>query len=581
MEVKVNIMSSINKRFSIFVFLLIFSISTVFAGTLQNNLLNVTAFGNSAEASLVTAKSGYVKGETVVIFGEGFGSFEDVSLSVESYNYGLEENVALMRWNVYTDKTGVFTASIPFDSLSSDSGRYTLKAYGAETKTSAETMISNAIAAAGNLDQCANGGIGDPVEPCSGVGWVNGNVNSSKAHWTEGQSVAYRQILTGFTVGSTGNTVTLGYDTTKAGKHALDYLTSFDRTETLAMGNNPCSGVAGCNLGTFTTFPIPVDPSVTAGFDQIPANGDDITQIPGNFTLFGGTITGVSGYTVSGSYAGDSHTSITITFTANSADMVLSWGGHIGTRADWGANNSAVFISGSPYHMSQDNCSFGCGSQDRALSASAVLLNSRIIIIKQATPETAQAFNFSTTGTGLSPFLLTDDGVDNDATPNNITFNNLLPGPGSAAFSVAESSSIGFYSLTGIACSVNAGGTSTTNTAPLSNRTAAITLQYGDTVTCTFTNGVTTAANVSAAGKTTDAFGQPIARTRVTIQNATNGETQTVYTNTFGNYRFDNLPAGDFYIITVSNKRYVFAQDTQSFTLNDAVENVDFIAASQ
>ena len=148
----------------------------------------------------------------------------------------------------------------------------------------------------------------------------------------------------------------------KSGKHALDYLTGFDRTETLAMGNNPCSGVAGCSLGTFTTFPIPTDPKVTAGFDQIPGNGDDITQIPGNFILFGGTITGVSGYTTTGSYGGDSHTTITVTFTANATNMVLSWGGHIGTRSDWGASNSAVFISGSPHHMSQDNCSFGCGS---------------------------------------------------------------------------------------------------------------------------------------------------------------------------------------------------------------------------
>lgn len=574
-------MSSINKRFSIFGFLLIFSISTVFAQTFQDNLLNVNAYGKSAEASLTTSKSGYAQGETVVMYGEGFGSFEDVSLSVETYNDGLQQSIAVMRWNVFTDKAGVFTASIPFDSLSSDSGRYTIKAVGAESNAFGATTISNVIAAAGNLDQCANGGVGDPVDPCSGSAWVNGNVNNSKAHWVEGQSVAYRQILTGFTIGSTGNTVTLGYDTTKGGKHALDYLTSFDRTETLAMGNNPCSGVSGCSLGTFTTFPIPTDPKVTAGFDQIPANGDDITQIPGVFTLFGGTITGVSAYTTSGSYAGDSHTSITITFTAGSANMVLSWGGHIGTRADWGALNSAVFISGSPYHMSQDGCSFGCGSQDRALSASAVNLNSRIIIIKQATPETTLGFNFTTTGTGLSPFTLTDDGVDNDATPNNITFNNLLPGPGSAAFTVTETNSTIFYSLTSISCVVSAGGTSTVNTAPLSNRTASITLQYGDTVTCTFNNGVTTAANVSATGKTTDAYGQPIARTRVTIQNTTNGQSQTVYTNTFGNYRFDGLPAGDFYIITVWNKRYVFEQDTQSLTLNDAVDNVDFVAAPQ
>lgn len=570
-------MSSINKRFFILAILLVFSVSTIFAETFQNQFFNVSAFKNAAGANLSTEKSGYLSGETVVINGEGFNSFEDVSISVETYSESLQRSIPVMQWNVFANAKGFFTASVPFDSLSSDNGRYTVRAFGLKTGTSAETMIASAIAAAGNLDQCANGGVGDPVEPCAGSNWVNGNVNDSKAHWTEGQSVAYRQILSGFVPGSTGHTVTLGYDTTKGGKHALDYLTSFDRTETLAMGNNPCSGVAGCSLGTFTTFPIPVDPKVTAGFDQIPANADDITQIPGNFTLFGGTITAVSGYTTTGSYGGDSHTSITITFTADSANMVLSWGGHIGTRADWGALNSAVFISGSPYHMSQDGCSFGCGSQDRALSASAVNLDSRIIIIKQASPESVLAFGFTTTGTGLSNFSLVDDGVDNDATPNSITFNNLLAPATSGAFNVTEAVN-GAYDLTNLTCSVTGtGGSTASPNIPTSQ--VNITLQYGDTVTCTFFNSITTAANLSAAGKVTDAYGQPIARTRVSIQNTNNGEIQTAYTNTFGNYRFENLPAGDFYIISVYNKKYVFEQETQAFVLNDAVENVDFMAS--
>lgn len=569
-------MSSSNKRFFIFSLLLIFSVSTVFAETFQNQFFNVSAFGNSAGANLTTEKSGYISGETVVIYGEGFRSFENVSISVETFRDSLQQSIPVMQWNVFASAKGTFTASIPFDSLSSENGRYTVRAFGTKTGTTAETMIASAIAAAGNLDQCANGGVGDPVDPCSGSAWVNGNVNQSKAHWTEGQSVAYRQILTGFTPGSTGHTVTLGYDTTKGGKHALDYLTSFDRTETLAMGNNPCSGVAGCSLGTFTTIPIPVDTKVTAGHDQIPANGDDITQIPGVITLFGGTITGISSYSYSGSYGGDSHTSITITFTADSANMVLSWGGHIGTRADWGATNSAVFISGSPYHMSQDACSFGCGSQDRALSASAVNLDSRIIIIKQASPESITAFSFTTTGTGLSNFSLVDDGVDNDATPNNITFNNLLAPSASGSFSVTEGINAA-YDLTNLTCAVTGtGGSTAAPNIPL--RLVNITLQYGDTVTCTFFNSVTTAASLSAAGKVVDAYGQPIARTRVTIQNTNTGTFQTVYTNTFGNYRFESLPAGDFYIISVFNKKYVFEQESQAFVLQDALENVNFTA---
>lgn len=51
--------------------------------------------------------------------------------------------------------------------------------------------------------------------------------------------------------------------------HALDYITTFDRTVT---GADPCAGVAGCG-GTPSTFPIPTDPNVTnAGVTQLPGD---------------------------------------------------------------------------------------------------------------------------------------------------------------------------------------------------------------------------------------------------------------------------------------------------------------------
>ncbi len=549
----------------------------VFAVTQQFSLVeNTSIFNNSARPRIATDKSGYLSGETVVINGEGFNKFERVSLSVEMGSESLKQNVELMRWEIFTDSQGRFTTNFPFDSLGASDGIFILKAFGMDTNASAETSFSNVILAeSAQLTQCANGGIGNPVLPCSGSNWDTGNVNNSKAHWVEGQSVAYRMVLEGFTVGQSYS-VEIGYDTTKGGKHAVDYLTSFDRTETLAMGNDPCSGVAGCNLGTFTTFPIPVDPNVTAGFDQIPANGDDIIQIPGNFTLFGGTITGVSAYTLSGSYASDSHTSITVTFTANSANMALAWGGHIGTRADWGALNSAVFISGSPYHMSQDNCSFGCGAQNRALAASAIIPAGTIIIIKDTQPNSLQSFGFTATGPGVSNFPLTDNGV---VGPDRITFSGLSNFGAANSVSITEGV-IPFFSLIAINCTSNPNGGSGTNnnTVSVPARNATIVLEAGEIVTCTFVNAVITAANVSVSGKTTDSSGTPLTRTRVTIQNTSNGETQTVYTNSFGNYRFDNLPAGDFYVISVWNRKYVFEQPTQSFVLNDAIENVDFTA---
>ncbi len=437
---------------------------------------------------------------------------------------------------------------------------------------------SEALAAAASLEQCQNGGIGDPIEPCSGTNWVTGNVNQSKAHWREGDSVAYRQILSGFTVGATVHTVTIGYDTTKGAKHAIDYLTSFDRTETLAMGNDPCSGVVGCNLGTFTTFAIPTDSNVTAGFDQIPGNGDDITQIPGVFTLFGGTITGVSAYTLSGSFASDSHTSIVVSFTADSADMVLAWGGHIGTRADWGANNSAVFISGSPYHMSQDNCSFGCGAQNRALSASAVIAAGRIIIIKDSQPNSVLNFNFSTTNLGGTNFTLVDDGTNTqNQTPNAPPFNNIFAFGAANTITVTEAASP-LWSIPpgGITC-VESGGTSNSS-GNAGSRTATIIVEQGETVTCTFVNQLLLAASASISGRVVTDSGSGIGRVNVTAVSLQTGDVYGASTNPFGHFRFEGLLVGD-YVISVASKEFTFSPDSMLISVEDNVTGINFTAS--
>ncbi|HYT70876.1 MAG TPA: hypothetical protein VEK78_05795, partial [Gemmatimonadales bacterium] len=231
-----------------------------------------------------------------------------------------------------------------------------------------------------NLDQCANGGVGSAPVACTtggpGGAWVNGNLNASKAHYLEGQSVPYRLRMDNVaTAGS--HTVTIEWDVTKGGKHALDYLTSFDRTESSA---DPCADVSGCSLaGPKSTYAIPVDANVTKGqngSDDAPAGptgGDDIAQVPGVFTLFNGTITSVSAYTTSGTLTGDASTRITITFTATASSPVLAWGGHIAARFDWGTGNSAIAIDGSPYHMALVDIDGKGGNQDHQLSSDAVI----------------------------------------------------------------------------------------------------------------------------------------------------------------------------------------------------------------
>ena len=105
----------------------------------------------------------------------------------------------------------------------------------------------------------------------------------------------------------------------------------------------------------------PRDPQVT---------GAGVTPVAGNFTLFGGTITGVSAYSYPDGtgFVGDKSARITITFTASTANPVLAWGGHIATRADWATTLSAVTIPGSPYHTRLIDLDGAGGNQDRSLS---------------------------------------------------------------------------------------------------------------------------------------------------------------------------------------------------------------------
>lgn len=567
-----------SKKLLFVTFIFILGIFNVFAETTENihsreYNYNFSALSGkiSGEAVISTDKNNYQLNDAVVIRGVGFQKFEQVYLSVEQFDKHLSQNIVNGKWVVFADENGTFSTDWRSPSFESQNNQFTVKA---EAKSaSPETYFTVLLNPSANLDQCANGPFSAP-SPCTGANWQNGNLGQSQAHYYEGDSVPYRLKFNDLATGA-GNphSVTIEWDTTQSGKHAIDYLTTYNRTEVI--GNNPCSGVVPA-CGPATTFPIPSDPNVS---------GAGVTQVGGQFfTMWGGTITSVSSYSLSGLYAGNSSTRITINFTANQANPVLAWGGHIADRLDWAAlGGSASDINGSPYHMRLFDFDGGGGNQDRSLSNVAVRLDSRITIIQVAQPESTFAFPFTSSAMFSSSdnvlptsFSLEDDGDNGDGFPDNITGNNLLAPATSQTFNITQGNS-SFYALVSIVCSVNPGGTSTTTTS-LPGKLASISLNYGDSVTCVFSNSLTTAANVAVSGRTLDASGAPIANTRVRIQNTTTLETRTAYTNSFGYYRFDELAAGDLYVITVANKRYNFAQNTRSLFLNEAVEDVNFTA---
>jgi len=256
--------------------------------------------------------------------------------------------------------------------------------------------------------------------------WVSGNLGASKATYYEGDSVPYYASFINLTIGNVYS-LTIEWDTTKAGKHALDYLTTYDRSYS---PDNPCTEEVLADCTDIDVEPIPADTIMQAELDW---SG---TQEAGNFTIFQGTFVNPSGnpggvatsaYTRDGLYTGDSSTSITVYFQADDTEVVLTWGGHIAARSNWGLDNSAVSIPGSPYHMRLIDFDkvlplpaeqLNVGQMDLSLSAEAVIFPGSITIVKVATPEGPTAFDF--TG-DLSTFTLTDDGT----TANTTVFSDI------------------------------------------------------------------------------------------------------------------------------------------------------------
>jgi len=471
------------------------------------------------------------------------------------------------------------------------------------------------------LEQCANGGRSTPQvqDPCNvSSEWVTGIVNNSKAHYREGDSVPYRLNITGLAP-NIPTFVTISYDSTKGGKHAIDYITSYDKTENASnpLGPTqaiPCAGIDPlicpiANIAGDDSFPIPADPNVTAAGPAFPQEtagqsikiwGGDITGL-GHPTVCDGdtsVLDNANPYLLCGTYAGNSNTQVTIFFTPTGSEVVLAWGGHIAKRLDWGVNNGATSISGAPFHTGL----ITGGSRDVQMALNAVLFPGAIRIIKEVftnvpvgTSATFQ-FNFtSSANSGLGSFFLVDDdggpGIDTVAAPVTTFF---VASDLTTEITVTEnnySTAAHPFILTNLGCDDQDGGLGVTHDSSpqtgfatateLANRKVTVRVQEGEIVTCKFTNTESltrTAAPATISGRAVDSFGRGISGARITVMNAQNGELSSAITNSFGYYTVVGTEVETFYTMTISHKRYTFADDTRTFTLHDNLAGVDFIA---
>lgn len=452
------------------------------------------------------------------------------------------------------------------------------------------SQIAQATQAAdASLEQCANGDAANPVGCVTGgggnTGWVTGNVGFSKAHWAESQYLPYRMVFSGLAPGT--HNVTIGYDVLKGSVHAIDFLGTYNITETTA---NPCAGISsGCSgaQNGDSQFVIPVDPDVAAFGAPFP-----VMPATGKFTMWGGTITAVA-YVGPGHDGEQREIKVTFTTTAANPNPVLAWGGHIAWAGEWGLGNSAGAISGSPYHMRLIDLDGKGGQQDRSLAADAVLSSGSLEIIKtvvvdgntNATSNAIFTFTASSNYPGpTNPFQLQDNGDQTDGikdTTGKVAV--ILFGAGNT-ITVNETGLPPGWTIADVNCVEVAGAPalpSTQNsTKSPSVGPATIIVEEGEFVTCTFTNTFTTptAAPASVMGRVVGFGGRGVSGARVTLWDTSTGQLVVRTTNSFGYYRFDNLAVSHFFVATVEKKGMTFANDTRSFTLEDNLFGFDFFA---
>lgn len=89
-------------------------------------------------------------------------------------------------------------------------------------------------------------------------------------------------------------------------------------------------------------------------------------------------------------------------------------------------------------------------------------------------------------------------------------------------------------------------------------------------------NFAPTAANASVSGKIANEKGAGITGIRVTMTDAS-GNVRAAVSNSFGNYRFENVAVGGTYTIFAQSRRYQIENPTRVLSVSEDVNNADFV----
>ncbi len=121
--------------------------------------------------------------------------------------------------------------------------------------------------------------------------------------------------------------------------------------------------------------------------------------------------------------------------------------------------------------------------------------------------------------------------------------------------------------------SLNNAGTSPT--ASSTTETSTIVTKPANGQTYNFTPPPPSAASVSISGKILTSYGRGLSNAVVVLTDS-EGNSITTRSNPFGHYRFQELEAGETYIISINSKRFIF--NSQVIQVNDNISDLNFTA---
>ena len=234
-----------------------------------------------------------------------------------------------------------------------------------------------------NLDQWAN----------LDRAWQNGNLNGNNTRMPEGGIVPFRLAVEGLSAGT--HTIRIQYDFTAGGHKAYDFLATYSGWTSPPICDPSGGGISSMcpSMPTPSSAAFPSDGFVTDGLSV--RGAEAYSGVPRRLTVWGGTITSISGPSHAGPTSGNSTAEFTVRFVSTGPAVLLAWGGHLAQSAYWdvaggGPRDGAGQVSGAPWHMRTLQLDgSGNRNQDRSIQPSAIVGELPPRALAPATPRPA------------------------------------------------------------------------------------------------------------------------------------------------------------------------------------------------